>query len=150
MAAELAAAGADIVIAGHTGLPFIKRIGQRVWFNPGVIGMPANDGTPQVWYGLIDVGGNELFMSLHRLTYDHLGAAAATKDAGYANVYAQALVSGLWPSMDVLPQRERAARGRAIPESAVRLVVRPFEGEQVKTTISVCWRNETRNIAGRG
>jgi predicted phosphodiesterase len=150
MAEELAAAGADIVIAGHAGLPFIKRIGERVWFNPGVIGMPANDGTPQVWYGLIDGGGNELIMSLRRLTYDHLGAAAATKDAGHANAYAQALVSGLWPTLDVLPRRERAARGRAISESAMRLPIRAFEGEPAKTTNGVSRYNETRNIAGRG
>src|SRR5262249_53684257 len=123
IAEELRRAQADIVIAGHAGLPFIKRIGERVWFNPGVIGMPANDGTPQVWYGLIDVGSNELVMSMRRLTYDHVGAATATKEAGHANAYAQALVSGLWPSQDMLPQPERAARGRAIAESAVRLTI---------------------------
>jgi predicted phosphodiesterase len=150
IAAEMAATEADIVIAGHAGLPFIKRIGERVWFNPGVIGMPANDGTPQVWYGLIDVGGSELSMSLRRLTYDHVAAAAATKDAGHANAYAQALASGLWPTQDLLPQRERAARGRALPESAVRLAIRAFEEEQVKTVNDICRRNETRNMAGRG
>jgi predicted phosphodiesterase len=148
IAAELAAAGTDIVIAGHAGLPFIKRIGERIWFNPGVIGIPANDGTPQVCYGLIDVGGNEVSMSLRRLTYDHVGAAAATKDAGHANAYAQALVSGLWPSLDVLPRRERAARGRALPESAMRLAIRAFEGERVKTTNDACWRNETATLPG--
>ena len=125
---ELRASKADIVIAGHAGLPFIEIVGERVWFNPGVIGMPANDGTPQVWYGLIDGGGGELAMSIRRLTYDHVGAAAATKEAGHANAYAQALVSGLWPNLDVLPKSERAARGRAIPESAVRLTIRAFEG----------------------
>jgi predicted phosphodiesterase len=41
MAAELERAGADVVIAGHCGIPFIEKIDARVWFNPGVIGMPA-------------------------------------------------------------------------------------------------------------
>jgi predicted phosphodiesterase len=141
IADELRTAEADIVIAGHAGLPFIKRIGERVWFNPGVIGMPANDGTPQVWYGLIDVEDNELIISMRRLTYDHVGAATATKGAGHANAYAHALVSGFWPSLDVLPPREKAARGRAIPESVVRLAIRAVAGEQ---------QNKTRNIAARG
>ena len=53
LAEELARSGADIVIAGHAGVPFIEKVGNGVWFNPGVIGMPANDGTPDIWYGLI-------------------------------------------------------------------------------------------------
>src|SRR5262245_46844730 len=46
LAEELARAGTDVVIAGHAGVPFIASVGARVWYNPGVIGMPANDGTP--------------------------------------------------------------------------------------------------------
>ena len=57
IAQEWAQAGVDIVVAGHAGVPFIEKVGGAVWFNPGVIGMPANDGTPDVWYGLIWPGG---------------------------------------------------------------------------------------------
>ena len=53
IAEELAQAGADIIVAGHAGVPFVEKVGGAVWFNPGVIGMPANDGTADVWYGLI-------------------------------------------------------------------------------------------------
>ena len=53
LAEEMQQANADVVIAGHAGVPFIEKIGRGVWFDPGVIGMPANDGTPDVWYGLI-------------------------------------------------------------------------------------------------
>ena len=53
LAEELASADADVVVGGHSGLPFVEKVGRGVWFNPGVIGMPANDGTPDVWYGLI-------------------------------------------------------------------------------------------------
>ena len=42
IAEELEQAQADVVIAGHAGLPFIEKVGRRVWFNPGVIGMPAS------------------------------------------------------------------------------------------------------------
>ena len=53
LAQEGAAAVADVVIAGHAGVPFVARTGRTVWFNPGVIGMPATDGTRDVWYGLV-------------------------------------------------------------------------------------------------
>jgi predicted phosphodiesterase len=111
---ELAGPAADIIIAGHCGLPFIARAGRRTWFNPGVIGMPANDGTPDVWYGLITPAAGGVALSTHRLAYDHQGAAAAMRRSGHANGYARSLVTGHWPSLDVLPEAERALTGRRI------------------------------------
>ncbi len=57
---QLEQSGADVILAGHAGVPFIEKVGRRVWFNPGVIGMPANDGTPEVWYGLIGLEDDRL------------------------------------------------------------------------------------------
>jgi predicted phosphodiesterase len=114
IAAELAAAQADVVVAGHAGVPFMEKVGSRVCFNAGVIGLPANDGTPDVWYGLLDMKGGQLVASTHRLAYDHHGAAAAMRRFGHVNGYARTLVSGLWPSLDVLPPAERAAQGRRL------------------------------------
>jgi predicted phosphodiesterase len=118
---ELERAQADVVIAGHAGLPFIERIGNRAWFNPGVIGIPPNDGTPDAWYGLIGVEGGSLLLSTRRLRYDHHAAAAALRRCGHANGYARALVTGLWPSLDVLPPVERAATGRRLRQRTVRI-----------------------------
>src|SRR5882672_4760810 len=50
---EIELAGVDGVIGGHCGLPFSQAIDGRLWHNAGVIGMPANDGTPRVWYSLL-------------------------------------------------------------------------------------------------
>jgi predicted phosphodiesterase len=122
LAAELEHCGADVIIAGHAGVPFIELIGQRVWFNPGVIGMPANDGTPDVWYGLVAADGSDLPLSTHRLAYDHHAAAAAMRRTGRADGYARTLVTGLWPSLDVFPPPERAATGRRLRQ--LRLVMR--------------------------
>ncbi len=113
--AECRRSGADVTVAGHCGLPFVARSGPLTWFNPGVIGMPANDGTPGVWYGLIQgLGEGGVELSTHRLDYDHLGAAAAMRRCGHANGYARTLVTGLWPSLDVLPEAERAGAGRPL------------------------------------
>ena len=113
---EIESSGSDLVIGGHCGIPFVREIAGRVWFNPGVIGMPANDGTPRGWYGLIEEAGSErparsLKLSVHPLTYDHVTAAAAVRSAGCVTPYAEALVTGLWPSLDVLPATERDATG---------------------------------------
>jgi predicted phosphodiesterase len=112
---ELATAAVDIVIAGHAGLPFIARAGHRTWFNTGVIGMPANDGTPAGWYGLvIPMASGAIRLETRRLAYDHHAAAASLRRAGHANAYARTLVTGLWPSLDILPAPERAATGRRL------------------------------------
>lgn len=130
IAAELAAADADIVLAGHCGLPFIARAGGSVWLNAGVIGMPANDGTADVWYALIEPAGagDALALSLRRLAYDHHGAAAALRRLRFADSYARTLIDGRWPSMDVLPAAERARQGvrlrqrRAVLGASIRTV----------------------------
>jgi predicted phosphodiesterase len=129
LAEEMQQANADIVIAGHAGVPFIEKIGiegisRGVWFNPGVIGMPANDGTPDVWYGLVRLEAHRVVLSTHRLAYDHHAAAAAIRRAGHANGYARTLVTGLWPSLDVFPPAERAATGFKLRPRTLRIATR--------------------------
>src|SRR5262245_16136962 len=118
---ELERADADCVIAGHAGIPFVAKVGHRAWFNAGVIGMPANDGTADTWYGLVGVEGGSLLLSTRRLGYDHHSAAAAMRRCGHADGYARTLATGLWPSLDILPPPERAATGRRIPQQTTRL-----------------------------
>ena len=50
---DLDALDVDGVIAGHCGLPFTEIIDGRLWHNAGVVGMPANDGTPRTWYSVL-------------------------------------------------------------------------------------------------
>lgn len=118
---ELSVSHADIVIAGHCGIPFIEKLGRKLWFNPGVIGMPANDGTRAGWYGLIETEECDIRFSIRRLTYDAMSAAKTLIKEGSAPAYAEALLSGLWPSLDVLPQTERAQQGSPLSERSVVL-----------------------------
>ncbi|MEO0620370.1 MAG: metallophosphoesterase family protein [Pseudomonadota bacterium] len=122
---ELQQTDADIILAGHCGIPFMHREGDRCWVNPGVIGMPANDGTPDGWYSVLEVGPGSaaLVCTLHRLVYDAGGAADAIARAGYADPYARALTSGRWPSEDILPEAERSRGGVAIGEEQWSLEV---------------------------
>lgn len=143
LAEELHGADADVVVAGHAGLPFTERIGERTWFNPGVIGMPANDGSPDVWYGLIGIEADRLLLSTRRLGYDHHAAAAAMRRAGHANGYARTLVTGLWPSLDVLPAAERAATGRRLRQRTVRVSLRG----QAKTAAALSLSPSSQAVA---
>ena len=69
---ELDLAGAvDGIVGGHCGLPFTQVIGNRLWHNAGVLGMPANDGTPRVWFSLLMPMEDGLRIEHRPLSYDH-------------------------------------------------------------------------------
>jgi len=122
LADEHARAGADLVIAGHAGLPFVTRTPTGTWLNAGVIGMPANDGTPDAWYALVEPDPDgALIIKTRRLPYDHHAAAAAMRRSGHANGYARTLVTGIWPSLDILPAPEKAATGIRLKARTVKL-----------------------------
>ena len=113
-AAEIDATGADGVVAGHSGIPFTQFVGDRLWHNSGAVGMPANDGTPRVWFSLLVPTRNGIAVAHHALDYDSRTAAAKMRARGYPVEYADCLVSGFWPSCDILPPAECAERGQAL------------------------------------
>jgi hypothetical protein len=121
LADEVEEADADVVIAGHAGLPFVTELSETAWINPGVIGMPANDGTPDGWFGLIQAERDGISVSLHRLAYDYAEAAGAMRRSGHANGYARTLITGIWPSHDILPPAELEQTGRPLGESTARV-----------------------------
>ena len=110
----------DAVVAGHCGLPFSTQVDGRVWHNPGVVGMPANDGRAEVWYSLLAPIPGGLEIRHVALAYDHAAAQVRMNEAGIARPYAEALASGLWPDMGVLPDPERRMRGIPLaPETVI-------------------------------
>ncbi len=118
---EFATQAVDCIIAGHSGIPFTFGYREdngraKVWHNAGVIGMPANDGTGQVWYSIIRPGRQfgHLDFAHMPLAYNAELARQIMLASGLNNGYADALTSGLWPSMDVLPEVERVKRGIAL------------------------------------
>ncbi len=116
--AELEASGAEGVIGGHSGLPFTQFLDGRLWHNAGVIGLPANDGTPRVWFSILSPRAGGIRIEHHALDYDHGAAARAIRAAGLPPDYAEALESGLWPADDVMPQADRERRGRRLAASS--------------------------------
>jgi predicted phosphodiesterase len=120
---ELALSGADCVLAGHTGIPFTRRVADRLWHNSGSVGMPANDGTRRGWYSLVRPLGDGIVIDCAALAFDADAAAAKLRAATLPQAYARTLETGLWPNTHHLPQIETAATGK--PLAAATMVWSP-------------------------
>ena len=119
---EHAHSAAELIIAGHSGIPFSRKThspktGEQLWHNAGAIGMPANDGSTATWYSILYPEGDKLRIETQSLAYDHDSAVKAMMAADLNNGYANCLTNGRWPSMDVLPEEEKQQQG---------IQIRPF------------------------
>ncbi len=117
---QITDAQAEAVIGGHSGIPFGQKLGSKLWLNAGVIGLPANDGSTDGWYMLLDQDEGGFQASWHRLAYDAATSQGSTRAAGMSE-YARALGNGLWPSMDVLPAQERGQQGKRLNLDPLRI-----------------------------
>lgn len=115
MELERAACGWQVVLGGHGGIPFVHPLPGGLWVNAGAIGMPANDGTPDGWFALLEpMGQGHLRVHLERLVYPWSEALTRMRAEGLDTPYATCLGSGLWPSLDVLPAAERSLTGQPL------------------------------------
>ncbi|MGI9306357.1 MAG: metallophosphoesterase family protein, partial [Gammaproteobacteria bacterium] len=106
--------GVDGVIAGHGGIPFTQKLGEKIWHNSGALGMPANDGTPRVWYSRWFARAGGIEIRHYPLEYDVAGAQEAMRRAKLPPEYRESLQSGIWPSDSVLPPREKKRQGKPL------------------------------------
>lgn len=120
IAAEFRGLDADAVIAGHCGLPFSRVVGDRLWHNAGVIGMPANDGTPCGWYSVLRPEGGDIAVEHRSFEYDYAAQARKMRERGLPEGYARGLETGLWPNLDILPAAERLRTGLPISATSIR------------------------------
>ena len=103
---------ADIVIAGHSGLPFSQKHEQKFWLNPGVIGMPANDGTNRVWYMILDLDAHQEIQYEHKyFNYDHSEASRLMIECNLPKEYAKTIIDGIWDNCEILPDEETKKQG---------------------------------------
>lgn len=103
--------GSDIIVAGHCGLPFHQEVDDKLWLNPGVIGMPANDGTPRVWYLVLQKMDGKTQYTHHYLEYDHQTTYQLMRKNHLPFEYAETLQSGIWDNMEILPVDEKRLKG---------------------------------------
>ena len=100
---------ADVIVATHTGLPWTRHLsGGRMFINCGVLGRPANDGTTDVGYVVLDEHSAEYV----RLAYDHERLAAEMEAEELPGPFVETIRTGWWTTcLEILPAKERA-RGK--------------------------------------
>lgn len=85
--------GADLLILGHTHIPFFHRFGDRVILNPGSVGQPR-DGDPRASYMLVDVDDGSIEVTHRRIEYDIDKVASRIIRLGIPELLATRLFAG--------------------------------------------------------
>ena len=106
------ASGADVLLCTHTGLPWTRHVGGTLVVNVGAVGRPANDGRRETWYAIVDLHDGAAAAELVPLAYDWRAHAAALREAGLPEAFAETVETGWWTTcLEIVPPAERA-RGR--------------------------------------
>ena len=109
------ATNSSVILAGHCGLPFYHQTNNLLWLNAGVIGMPANDGSPQVWYAILEDINGQLAYKHYNLDYDFRTTSALMKQQNLPEEYARTIITGIWDNTEILPDIEKGLQGFGIP-----------------------------------
>jgi putative phosphoesterase len=83
------AADADVLVMGHTHLPYVKEVDGVLFVNDGSVGKPK-DGDARAAYAIYDIG-DELQVTIQRVAYDVQAAAAAVRASALPDHFAQLL-----------------------------------------------------------
>lgn len=104
----------DVIIGGHCGLPFNHLQKDKIWINPGVIGMPANDGNPSVWYVILN-DDKDLFNFTHKtLNYNFKLTSKLMENGLLPEEYSRTIKTGIWDNTEILPPFETGLQGFGI------------------------------------
>ncbi|WP_107038858.1 metallophosphoesterase family protein [Brumimicrobium mesophilum] len=109
----------DVIVAGHCGIPFMQQLGNAHWINPGVIGMPANDGTTKVWYTIYN--SETKTFSSHALKYDFNKTSEEMVQKQLPMEYAKTIVDGIWDNCEILPSEETKMQGVELKEESISI-----------------------------
>ena len=108
------ATDSDVIIAGHCGLPFESKQDDQLWLNPGVIGMPANDGSTEVWYAILNDNDGAFNFEHHTFAYNYKLTSELMHNGILPEEYARTIVTGLWDNTEILPALESGLQGFGI------------------------------------
>ena len=86
-------AGTDILLFGHTHLPYKKRVSGTMFINCGSVGKPK-DGNPDAGYVILSTG-RKTEVEFRRVPYDVAAAAHAIRGSGLPHQFAGMLESGV-------------------------------------------------------
>jgi putative phosphoesterase len=83
---------ADIIVFGHTHVPYTKDVGGVLFVNIGSVGKPK-DGDPRSCYAVLDLATPQR-VTFRRVEYDVQAAAAAVRESDLPDKFAQDLELG--------------------------------------------------------
>ena len=86
--------GAEVIILGHTHIPYVVRSGNGLIVNPGSVGQPR-DGDPRASYTLIDIEKGEIEVTNSRVGYDIELVASRIREMGLPTSLVSRLYLGL-------------------------------------------------------
>lgn len=104
---------ADLLLATHTGIHWQRPLARgRQWVNVGVLGRPANDGTTNVWYTLLEQDATGVRARFVPVAYDHHALTREMQEEGLPEEFTETIQTGWWTTcLEILPGKERR-RGR--------------------------------------
>jgi putative phosphoesterase len=85
---------ADLLILGHTHIPYTVKSGIRVIMNPGSVGQPR-DGDSRSSYAIVDVSEKDIKVTFRRIEYDIDVVANMIRGLGLPEQFASRLYFGL-------------------------------------------------------
>jgi putative phosphoesterase len=87
---------ADVIVFGHTHVPYTKDVNGILFVNVGSVGKPK-DGDPRSCYAILDVA-SESSVTFRRVEYDVRAAAEALRQSGLPDKFARDLELGGAPA----------------------------------------------------
>jgi putative phosphoesterase len=82
-------AEADVLVFGHTHLPYVKNVDGTLFVNDGSVGKPK-DGDTRAGYDIFDIA-TDVEVTIRRVAYDVAAAAAAVRASELPDHFAQLL-----------------------------------------------------------
>lgn len=84
------AADFDLLVCGHTHVPYHRIVSGRHFINPGSVGKPKH-GNYNAVYGIVEIADDRVTLTSVEVAYPNADAAAAIIAAGLPEQFAQAL-----------------------------------------------------------
>lgn len=85
--------GADIIVFGHTHIPFHRVVDGVHFINTGSVGRPA-DGDPRAAYALVEVKDKECIVKHFRVEYDVVSVVEKVRKDGHPKAFARMFKQG--------------------------------------------------------
>ena len=105
----------DGIAGTHSGIPWSRSLPEGFWFNVGVLGRPAHEGRPHVYYGKIIFPRDMLRPTpkLIPMNYNVQAVVQAMREENLPAEFTEALETGRWTTcFKILPPAELIVRDR--------------------------------------